>query len=61
MRLAGRVVLITGGAKRIGRALALALARRATTVAFTYHTSETDARRLVADLHRQRHQSLAGC
>ncbi len=44
MRLAGRVSLITGGAQRIGRELALALARRDCAVAFTYHHSVRQAR-----------------
>ena len=43
MRLAGRVALITGGARRIGRALALGLARRGMRVAFSYRTSACEA------------------
>jgi 3-oxoacyl-[acyl-carrier protein] reductase/pteridine reductase len=48
--LEGQAVLVTGGAKRIGRALALALARAGAQVAITYRDSEEDARRTLADL-----------
>ncbi|TQS71414.1 SDR family oxidoreductase [Rhodobacteraceae bacterium] len=36
--------LITGGAKRLGRAMAISLARRGVNVAIHYHGSEADAR-----------------
>ena len=38
-------VLVTGGAKRIGRAIALQLAKNGFRVAIHYHTSEAEARR----------------
>ena len=50
MRLAGRVAVVTGGARRLGRATALALAARGAHVAITYQTSATDARRVVKEL-----------
>jgi NAD(P)-dependent dehydrogenase (short-subunit alcohol dehydrogenase family) len=50
MILAGRVVLITGGAKRIGRALAVGLARRGAAIALSYRSSSQDARRTVREL-----------
>lgn len=43
MELDDRVVLITGGARRIGQALARALARRQARVAFSYRTSAAEA------------------
>ncbi len=44
MKLSGRVVLVTGGARRVGQAISLALARRGADVAFSYRTSAKDAR-----------------
>lgn len=40
-----KTVLVTGGAKRIGRGIALYLAKHGFRVAIHYHTSEADARR----------------
>src|SRR3982074_284315 len=40
-----KVVLVTGSAKRIGRGIALALARQGARVAIHYNGSEADARR----------------
>jgi len=43
--LADKTVLVTGAARRIGRAIALRLAREGARVAIHYNTSEADARR----------------
>jgi 3-oxoacyl-[acyl-carrier protein] reductase/pteridine reductase len=48
--LAGRKALITGGARRIGRTLALSLARAGADVAITYRGSQDEAERTVEDL-----------
>jgi NAD(P)-dependent dehydrogenase (short-subunit alcohol dehydrogenase family) len=48
--LAGRRALITGGAKRIGRALALALAAAGADAAITYRGSADEAEQTIADL-----------
>lgn len=48
--LAGKVALITGGAKRLGRASALALARAGADVAITFLTSANQAKRTLKEL-----------
>ena len=48
--LRGKACLITGGAKRLGRASALALAQAGADVAITFRTSAGDAQRTVVDL-----------
>jgi NAD(P)-dependent dehydrogenase (short-subunit alcohol dehydrogenase family) len=48
--LAGRVALVTGAARRIGRALALSLAGSGADIAFTWLTAQSDARSLDAEL-----------
>jgi NAD(P)-dependent dehydrogenase (short-subunit alcohol dehydrogenase family) len=49
--LAGKKVFITGGAKRIGRAIALAFAEAGADVVITYRGSKADAEQTVADLN----------
>ena len=48
--LSGRTALVTGGARRIGRAIGLALASAGADVAFTYNRSRADADDTVAAL-----------
>jgi 3-oxoacyl-[acyl-carrier protein] reductase/pteridine reductase len=48
--LAGKTVLVTGGAKRIGREIALTLARAGANVAITFSSSQTQAEATVRDL-----------
>lgn len=57
--LEGRAAVVTGGAKKIGRALALALAEAGAHVAITYRESEAEARQTLSDLERQGVQALA--
>jgi pteridine reductase len=48
MQLNGTVALVTGGAKRVGRAIALELARGGCDVAVHYRRSQADAEAVVA-------------
>lgn len=48
--LRGKTCLITGGARRLGRASALALAQAGADVAITYRNSAADAQHTVVDL-----------
>ena len=48
--LKGKTVLVTGAAKRIGRAIALALAERGANVAITYLASQPAAEKTVREL-----------
>ena len=59
MRLAGRVVLITGGAKRLGQIIALALAERGAHVAFSYRTSSREAQFTLKAIREHGVRSLA--
>ena len=52
MTLQGRVALVTGGARRIGKTIALALARRGAHVAISYRTSKKDAQATAAQVVR---------
>lgn len=53
MKLAGKTALVTGGARRIGRALAVALAERGCRVAITYRTSRQEAESVVREIERR--------
>jgi NAD(P)-dependent dehydrogenase (short-subunit alcohol dehydrogenase family) len=57
--LSGKVALVTGGARRIGRGIALALAAAGADVAITYRTSETEASATVADIGARGQRALA--
>jgi NAD(P)-dependent dehydrogenase (short-subunit alcohol dehydrogenase family) len=48
--LSGKVVLVTGAAKRLGRAIALEAAKHGADVAITYRNSEREARETVREL-----------
>lgn len=47
--LAGKVILVTGAARRVGRGIALRLAREGARVAIHYHASEQEAQRTAAE------------
>ncbi len=50
MQLAGKTALVTGGAKRVGREIALALAARGANIVVHYHTSAKEAHRTVVEI-----------
>jgi len=57
--LAGKVALVTGGARRLGRASALALAEAGADVAITFRKSAADAGKTVADLKKAGGRAMA--
>src|SRR5437762_10970303 len=59
MDSAGKVALVTGGAKRVGRTVALSLADAGYDIAITYLTSEPDANDLVSEVKRRGRRALA--
>jgi 3-oxoacyl-[acyl-carrier protein] reductase/pteridine reductase len=57
--LAGKTALVTGAAKRIGRAIALKLAANGANVAITYRDSQPEAEQTVRDLAALNVEALA--
>jgi pteridine reductase len=54
-----RIALITGGAKRVGRAIVKRLCEGGFDVAFTYLNSSADADSLVAEVHSKGQKAIA--
>ncbi|GAA1913976.1 SDR family NAD(P)-dependent oxidoreductase [Streptantibioticus ferralitis] len=57
--LSGKVALVTGAARGIGRAVAVRLAEDGATVAVNYRSSTADAEQLVAELEKRGGQATA--
>jgi len=57
--LSGKTVLVTGAAKRLGRAIALAAAENGADVAITFRQSAREARALIEELARHGVEALA--
>lgn len=57
--LEGRVALITGGAKRIGRSIAERLAAEGADVVINYATSQTEAEKLASEIRKFGRRALA--
>lgn len=57
--LKGKTALVTGGARRIGREIALALAAAGADVAITFLSSQREARQTAEDIRRQGVRGLA--
>lgn len=58
-RLEGKVALVTGGARRIGKSIVLALADAGATVALTYRTSAREAEDVVSGLQKMGRRAMA--
>jgi NAD(P)-dependent dehydrogenase (short-subunit alcohol dehydrogenase family) len=58
-QLEGKTVFITGGARRLGGAIALAMAEAGANVAFTFLQSEEAARQTLEEILREGPQGLA--
>jgi pteridine reductase len=59
MNLKGKVALVTGAGRRIGRAIALRLAESGATVAVHYRSSQSEADAVVAEIARNRGKAQA--
>jgi 3-oxoacyl-[acyl-carrier protein] reductase len=57
--LSGRVALVTGGSRGIGRAISRNLAHSGAAVAVNYHTSEEQAHAIVKEVEEQGGRALA--
>ena len=57
--LVNRVALVTGSAKRLGRAVAIHLAQEGADVVIHYRSSEAEARSAVAEVEKLGRRSIA--
>ena len=59
MNISGKIALVTGGAKRVGKAIVQALAARGCHLVVHYHRSQSRAQETVRDLRAAGHRALA--
>lgn len=59
MDLTGKIALITGGAKRVGKTIVQALAAKGCHLVVHYNTSQTDAQATVQELRAAGHTAIA--
>ena len=57
--LKGKTVLITGAARRLGRAIAVAMAQSGANIAFTYLSSGEESKRTLVEIEKTGAQGLA--
>lgn len=58
MNLAGKVALVTGGSRGIGKAIVWELAKKGAKVAFVYNASAGPSEQLVKDLELDQHEAM---
>jgi 3-oxoacyl-[acyl-carrier protein] reductase len=58
-KLAGKVAVVTGGSRDIGRAIAIKLAREGANVVVNYFNTEAGARETVAEIEKLGQQAIA--
>ena len=58
MDLNGKIALVTGGAKRLGKTIVHALAERGCQLIVHYHTSQTEAEETLNELHTSGHEAI---
>ena len=59
MNISGKIALVTGGAKRVGKTIVQALAARGCHLVVHYHRSQAQAQETVRDLRAAGHRALA--
>ena len=59
MDLSDKIALVTGGAKRVGKAIVWALAERGCKLVVHYYTSQADAEETIRALHSAGHEAIA--
>lgn len=59
MQAAGKIALVTGAARRVGRSIALALAERDAHVVITYHRSQAEAQQTLQAIEARGVQGMA--
>jgi NAD(P)-dependent dehydrogenase (short-subunit alcohol dehydrogenase family) len=59
MNIQGKVALVTGGAKRVGKAIVQALAARGCKLVIHYHTSQAEAEETAQELHAVGREAIA--
>jgi NAD(P)-dependent dehydrogenase (short-subunit alcohol dehydrogenase family) len=59
VQAAGKIALVTGAARRVGKSIALALAERGAHVGITYNTSAAEAQETLQEIQAQGVQGMA--